>query len=320
MKQRPEKFFSLPVSGSLVYGNAPAIENYVVHTFLPRKLGAVSDEVKFFEEAELLQISKKALYFESGLFGAPKLYIVHNVTDKFLPLLEAYNQETPLVMVGKNLKSSSKIVAYMSQHPKYNVFPIYDNDAAVLNAFAQHELSAYALEGGVLHLLLTGTFSFTQLQQAIKNIQQAYSTSEQLTKSHIEPLLPQASSATLFELADLLLSKNASALMQAFYKDNTVLEKEPIPFVRIVSKQLWDIVKLLQATEKGKTPDQAISTLSPPLHFKRKPLVLAALSRWKLSSALKAIVGLDELEIQLKQSKGITLDFLERSFVQIAKL
>lgn len=320
MKLRPEKVFSTPVSGCLIYGNEPAIEDYIAEKLLPLKIQANSEEVKVFEEAELLQISKEKLYLESGLFSAPKLYVVRNVTDKFLPLLESYAQNVPLVLIGKNLRAKNKIVMYINQHSKYSAVPIYDNDVAFISAFVQHELADYSLEPGVHNMLVSSSLSFLQLQQCIKNIQQAYSPSSAVSVKVIDSLLPQAFSSTLFNVADVFLSKNAGELMRVFYSSSDVLDKEPIPLVRVLSKQMWSLAELLKTINAGASPDQAITRSSPPIHFKRKPLMISALSRWTLLGCLRAIVALDELEVDLKKNKAATLDFLERSLVQMLKL
>lgn len=320
MKLRPEKVFSMPVSGCLLYGNESAVEDYIAETLLPKRLQAAAAEVKSFEEAELLQVSKEKLYLESGLFSAPKLYIVRNVTDKFLPLLESYTQDAPIIMIGKNLRSKNKIVAHVNQHANYKSIPIYDNDVGFVSAFIQHELSGYALDAGVQNMLVSSGLSFLQLQQCIKNIQQAYPTESRLSIDIIDSLLPPASSSTLFNVADLFLAKNAGELMKTFYTNNAVLEKEPIALVRIIAKQMWSLADMLKTVAGGASPEQAVTRSSPPVHFKRKPLMMSAVSRWNLQGCLKAIVSLDELEVDLKQNKAATLDFLERSLVQIAKL
>lgn len=321
MKQRPETLFTTQIpSGCLLYGNAPAIEDYMVLELLPDRLNASGHEVKTFTESELLVISKEKLYLESSLFESPKLYVVRDVTDKFLSLLHSYEPFTPLVMVGKNLRSTSKIVTYMNTHLKYHAIGIYGDDQQFLSAFARYKLKNLQLESGVVETILNCLTTFSSVRQQLNVLLQLYPAGSSVTVEELESALIPSQPLAIFKVAEAVVSKNPKAMIDTFQKAQAIFEKESIPLVRIIAKQLWDLVALKLKMGQGVSAQVAVNQAVPMIPFNRRPQLIHNLSKWTIGGLLKAIVRLDELEILAKQPHIWSIDQMERAFLQMVKL
>lgn len=321
MKQRPETLFAGQIpSGCLLYGNAPTIEDYLVLDLFPERLNATSAAIKTFTESELLVISKEKLYLESSLFESPKLYVVRDVTDKFLSLLQSYEPFAPMVMVGKNLRSSSKIVTYMNTHPKYQAVAIYGDDQAFLSTYARYKLRHHTLESGVVETLLKYLTTFSSVRQHMNVALQLYPRGSSISVDDIESALIPNQPIEIFKVAEAVVSKNPKAMVDTFQKAQTILEKESIPLIRIVAKQFWDLIALRMKMDQGMSAQNVVNQATPMIPYNRRPQLIHNLSKWTVGGLLKAIVKLDELEILVKQPHLWSIDQMERAFLQMVKL
>lgn len=321
MKQRPETLFSAQIpSGCLLYGNAPAIEDYLVLDLLPERLNASGAAVKTFTESELLAISKEKLYLESSLFESPKLYVVRDVTDKFLGLLQSYEPFVPIVMVGKNLRSTSKIVTYVNAHTKYQAIGIYGDDQQFLSAFTRYKLKNLQLESGVVETILNYLMTFSAIRQQLNVVLQLYPAGESITVEEVEKALIPSQPLAIFKVAEVVVSKNPKAMIDTFQKAQAIFEKESIPLVRIIAKQMWDLIALRMKMDQGISAQIVVNQATPMIPFNRRPQLIHNLSKWSVGGLLKAIVRLDELEILVKQPHIWSIDQMERAFLQMVRL
>lgn len=321
MKQRPETLFSGQVpSGCLLYGNAPAIEDYMVLELLPERLNASGSAIKTFTEPELLAISKEKLYLESSLFESPKLYIIYDATDKFLSLLQSYEPFIPLVMVGKNLRSTSKIVTYMNAHQKYQAVAIYGDDQQFLSTYARYKLKHHQLESGVVETILNYLVTFSSVRQQMNVLLQLHPAGSSISLDGAEKALIPTQPIEIFKVAEAVVSKNPKAMIDTFQKAQGIFEKESIPLIRIIAKQFWDLIVLRMKMDQGVSAQNVVNQATPMIPFNRRPQLIHNLSKWTVGGLLKAIVRLDELEILVKRPHLWSIDQMERTFLQMVKL
>lgn len=321
MKLRPEGLFNAQISGCcLLYGNNPNIEDFVALELLPQRLVAGKHEIKTYTETEVLAISKERLYFESSLFEPVKLYIIRDVTDKFLGLLQSYDGRVPLVMVGKNLKSSSKIVTHMNTHPSYQSVGIYGDDQQFLGAYIQYKLQGIALQPGVVGMILNHYTTFSLIRQQVDILRQLFSTESSISIEQVEASLIPAQQIEVFKVAEVVVSKNPKAMLDTFQNAGHIFEKESIPLLRIIAKQLWDLIALRRQMDKGVSAQQVVNQATPMIPFNRRPQLIHNLSKWTVRGLLISIVKLDELEVLAKQPHFWSSDQMERAFLQLSKL
>jgi DNA polymerase III delta subunit len=320
MKLRPEILFTGQIpSGCLLYGNNPAIEDFLILELIPQRLNAKGSEIKTFLENELLEISKEKLYLESSLFESPKLYIIKDVTDKFLPLIQTYAFLVPIVMVGRNLKSNNKIVTYVCNHPTYQAVGIYGDEIAFLSSFIKYQLQAYNIKEDVVGAILAKVDTFSMVAQQVKLLQQFYSNGTTLTAADIEKVLIPPDVINIFKISDAVISKNLKVMIDVFQKSEIIFQKEMIPLLRVIAKQLWSLLEMRRQIDLGQSAQQTVSSATPMIPFNRRPQVIHNLSKWSVGGLLKAIVKLDEMEILTKQSHQWSTDLMERNFLQMTK-
>jgi DNA polymerase III delta subunit len=320
MKLRPEGLFNAQISGCcLLYGNNPNIEDFVALELLPQRFAAGKHEIKTYTEPEVLAISKERLYFESSLFEPVKLYIIRDVTDKFLGLLQSYDGRVPLVMVGKNLKSSSKIVTHMNTHTSYQSVGIYGDDQQFLGAYIQYKLHGIALQPGVVGMILNHYTTFSLIRQQVDILRQLFSSESTISVEQVEASLIPVQQIEVFKVAEVVVSKNPKVMLDTFQKAGHIFEKESIPLLRIIAKQLWDLIALRRQMDKGVSAQQVVNQATPMIPFNRRPQLIHNLSKWTVRGLLNAIVKLDELEVLAKQPHLSSADQMERAFLQMSK-
>jgi DNA polymerase III delta subunit len=208
----------------------------------------------------------------------------------------------------------------MNTHPTYQAVGIYGDDPQLLASYARYTLKGRQLESGVVETLLSYLLTFANVRQQINLLLQLYPGGASITVEEVEKVLVPTQSIEIFKVAEVVVSKNPKAMIDTFQKAQAIFEKESIPLLRIIAKQLWDLVSLKMKMDQGMSAQTVVNQATPMIPFNRRPQLIHTLTKWTVSGLLKAIVKLDELEILAKQPHAWSIDQMERGFLQMVKL
>lgn len=314
MKKKPEDLFSIKLPQvTLLYGNDPLVIDFLAYEFLPG-----NEKTKVVDQEEILQVSKTQFFEDGVLFDKPKCYTIENVTDKFLPIVEGgVDQKSNFILIGKNLKTSSKIVQYLSGASNGVSVGVYAEDYGFLRRYLLHALSLYKVSMDVVENILQSLITFPLVAQFCKNAQLFFKAGHVITQEDALKLMGNKAEGNIFKFADLILSKNAGKLMRDISKMRDLLD---VSFVRILMNQFRQLLVLKEKTLEGKTAVFAVSSYTPPIHFSRRQMVMDNLQRWSYVSLIKALIKLDEIEILMKSSSSQDQSVvLERKILSLLK-
>ncbi len=321
MKQKPEYLYKGNIArGYLLYGNNPAIEKYLSELLLPIRFGVTSSQIETLTESDVLQVSKTALYLNTSLFNPKKLILIKEATDKILSVIESYRGSVPIVLVGKNLRANSKLVQIFQSHGSYIAVAIYSADFVFLRSFFEHELSNRTLDSECLQQLIDKTASFQDAQLLVSQLKQLCPSGECISWEQIQLLEVSQFSSEIFEVANVIVSKNAKAILTVFQKSGEVLEKEIIPLLRIIAKQIWELSELCRKISKGVSLTQAVKLATPKIPFPKQAQVIHNLSKWSIKGLLEAVIILDKVELLCKQQKLLNRPEIERYLLSLCKI
>lgn len=313
MKKKPEDLFSIKLSQlTLLYGNDPLVIDFLAHEFLPGK-----EKTKVADQEEILQVSRTHFFEDGILFDKPKIYIVENVTDKFLPIIQGGLEEgAHFILVGKNLKTSSKIVQHINSASHGVAVGVYAEDYVFLSRYIFYALSSYKVGMEAVDYILQSLRAFPLVVQFCKNANLFFQEGDSITQEAALKLMGDKAEENIFKFADLILAKNSGKLMRDISKMRHFFD---VSLVRILMNQFRQLLILKEKTLEGSAASIAVNSYVPPIHFSRRQGVLDNLQRWSYISLVKALIQLDELEILMKSPSQDQSVALERKILSLLK-
>lgn len=123
-----------------------------------------------------------------------------------------------------------------------------------------------------------------------------------LSLEDIDEALGDSSSQAIDSFAKSLLTGDV-ALLSSMLEKARQEEIAPIAIMRQLAMTLRQVFEISAMVERGESATSAVSRLRPPVHFKTKPLIIAAASRIPRQHALSFWQKIGAMEQELKSGK-----------------
>ncbi len=92
----------------------------------------------------------------------------------------------------------------------------------------------------------------------------------------------------------------------------------PGAIVSAALRQVAQLHKMRMAVDEGEGAESAIDSVPPPIHFRRKPLVEAALRSWTSSRLLRAMEQLADASLETRRQPGLAEAIAQRTLLSLA--
>ena len=92
----------------------------------------------------------------------------------------------------------------------------------------------------------------------------------------------------------------------------------PGTIVSAALRQVAQLHKVLLAIEDGAGLEQAIGSLRPPPHFRRKPLIEGAIKAWTAQRLLGVMAQLNEAVLQTRRAPDLAETIAQRALMSVA--
>jgi len=92
----------------------------------------------------------------------------------------------------------------------------------------------------------------------------------------------------------------------------------PGSIVSAAMRQLSALHKMRLAVEAGRSMTQVIESAQPAIHFRRKPLVEAALQAWTAERLLRVMTQLAEAALEVRRQQNLADAIAQRAVLSIA--
>lgn len=145
-----------------------------------------------------------------------------------------------------------------------------------------------------------------------------YATGDtRITGAHIRAIVGDASNLALDDIADAALSGNGREAASTFAKAmGEGIRPDAVLGATARAAQALHVLRL--NVESGGSVERAIDSARPAIHFRRKPLVEAALRNWTAARLATAFVTLDDALLAARRNAALAPAIAERALLSLA--
>jgi len=125
----------------------------------------------------------------------------------------------------------------------------------------------------------------------------------QVTVEDIAAVVSEASALALDGVVDAMFAGQLREAEAQFAKAHAA-GTSPGTIISAALRQLTPLHKLRLAVENGKSVTQVVESAIPPIHFRRKPMVEAALKAWTAARLERVMAQLAEAGLEIRKLQG----------------
>jgi len=129
-------------------------------------------------------------------------------------------------------------------------------------------------------------------------------------------VVADASALALDGIIDATFAGRTSELETQFGKAR-IAGTSPASIMAGAARQLAVLHKARLAIESGQTIDEALKGIEPPVHFRRKPMIEAALAAWTADRLASAMSQLAESTLETRRQAGLAEAIAHRTLLSL---
>ena len=141
---------------------------------------------------------------------------------------------------------------------------------------------------------------------------------KQVTVDDVAAVVAEASALALDGIVDAMFAGRTAETEAQFAKARAA-GTAPGTIISAALRQLMQLHKLRLAIEDGTTVAQAVEAVQPPIHFRRKPLVEAALKTWTTDRLVRVMAQLAEAALEVRRQPNLAGAIAQRAVLSVAQ-
>ena len=308
-------FSNLKEKISLFYG-----ENLGLKNDFKRIIKEINseDEILYFNQDEIIQNNNVLIkeITNVSLFEKKKIFFIENINDKFLDLvmeIEKIVADNKLFLFADILEKKSKLRNYFEKSDKCAVIPCYADNDLSLKKIIQSKLKEYSgLTGSNINMILdNANLDRAKLNNELEKIKFLFQ--DKIIKSEkLELLLNSKTNDDFDKLKDQAFLGNKEATNKLL--SETIIENEKnIFYLNVINQRLYKISETLN--EDGKTVEDKINSLKPPIFWKDKPNFISQTKKWNKNKIDNVLKETYILEKEIKSNSIIDKNVLVKKLI-----
>lgn len=248
-----------------------------------------------------------------SMMGGARLIRIENGGDKLTPLIKEYlkapSSENLVIIEAGELGTRSSLRKACESAKNAAALPCYIEDERGVSNFIRETLSSagYRIESDALYALSSNIMGDrarvrAEIEKLMTYMGDSKASSQNFIKlKDITASTGDTGTANLDDLVYSVAGSNAKGAMEAYSR----LTSEGVPEI-VILRTLQNHFRRLHYTnammQQGKSIDQAVKSLQPPLFFKVEQAFKAQVQKWR-GPKLDMVMGkLTELEAQIKRT------------------
>lgn len=246
------------------------------------------------------------------LTGGRRLVRVRDASDgttaALKPLLAQPAIAGFVVLEGGDLGGGSSLRRLVEGDPRSAALPCYRTEERDLNALVRSTLSAEGLSVDadamswlIDHLGDDLLQTRTELDKLV--LYMGESPSRRVTLPDAAAVIGDASALGLDDVVDAVLLRDRRRLDVEL--DRLLASGEaPMRILRVCASTLLRLLRLRVEMGNGLSAAAAVDAARPPVHFRRKPVLVGGLQRWTGDQIVAALGRLQEAELASKRARA----------------
>jgi len=304
---RIDAFLKTPGAASivLIYGPDSGLVSERAHTLVKSVLGSADDPFRYAEITDSSRLLEEAT--AASLTGGRRVVRLRDAGEAAVKPAETLlkNPADALVILeAGDLTPKSKLRALAEKHAAAAALACYAVDAARLPRIITERLRAHNVTidtEAAAWVANNITGEEGAIRQSVELLFLYAGPNGSLTLADVSAALPDGGDTSIQEAVDAALTGNPPAADRAIslaYDEGV----SPVAITRVLLGELMRL-RIAAAALGGNTSIQeALSSLRPPVFFKRVPIVTRALSLWPQATLTEAIKTLLAAEAACKST------------------
>ena len=307
-----EKKISLLKDGiTLIYGENLGLQNNIKKKILAANSEAgiitVNQDEIFNNEEEFF-----SRLFNISLFNEMKIFIIYQVTDKILPIIEKIEKKISsqkIYLFANLLDKRSKLRNYFEKSNNLGVLPCYPDTELTLKNLLVEKLNGYnGLSPYVLNTIIDSVgIDRIKLDNEINKIKLFFSD-KKIDEKNLNNLLNKTENENFNLLKDQALLGNKEKTNQLL-RDTIIETEKNIFYINSINQSL---IKLMQICKlrRDSSLDTAVNKIKPAIFWKDKPNFILQAKKWNKNKILEILNKTYNIELKIKSNSLIKAEIL----------
>ncbi len=320
---RIDSFLKNPGATSvvLIYGPDSGLVSERALTLVKSVLGNMDDPFRYAEITDSSRLLEEAT--AASLTGGRRVVRLRDAGETALKPTEALlkNPADALVILeAGELPPKSKLRALAEKSPATAALACYAVDAARLPRIITERLRAHGVTiGAEAAAWVAGNISGEEgaIRQAVELLYLYAGPNGSMSLSDVSAALPDSGDASIQEAIDAILTGNPPAADRAIslaYDEGV----SPVAILRVLLSELMRLRIAAAALGPDTSIQDAISSLRPPIFFKRVPILTRALGLWSQAALTEAIKAALAAEAACKSTHMPDLAYCRQTLLALA--
>tara|TARA_S200000501_G_C20800028_1_gene733591 strand:- start:755 stop:1558 length:804 start_codon:yes stop_codon:yes gene_type:complete len=248
------------------------------------------------------------MIFNLSLFEKEKIFIIDNVNDKILPVLEKIEQkivEQKIILFSELLDRKSKLRNYFEKSNTAAIIPCYVDNEITLKKIILDKLKGYTgLTNQNLNMILENCgLDRSKLNNELDKIA-VFFEKKIIDNDKLEALLNLKVNDSFDLLKDQALVGNKTKTNKLM--SDTILEDgKNIFYLNVINQRLMKLLKVNEIAKDSNLED-AIGKIKPPIFWKDKTIFNIQAQKWDIIKLKKILDQTYKLELLIKSNSQIS--------------
>ena len=251
-----------------------------------------------------------------SFFEEKKLYIISNVTEKILVLIEDFIssniEDITIIIVASILDKRSKLRNFFEKEKNTICIPFYSDQNRTLSFLASNffKEKKISISQEVINFLVERCRGDrSNLNNEMNKIYNYAYEKSKVSFDEVYKITNLAENYSVNELIDNCLAKNKKRI-SAILNQNNFSDEDCILILRTMLNKSKRILKIKKEINDVSNIDSIISSFKPPIFWKDKEIVKTQIMNWDAIEIENLIYKINDIEFIVKKNTINTLNIV----------
>ena len=299
----------------LLYGENRGFKNQFIYENLSSEF---KENIFKYNESEVFNDYNDFIssILNKSFFEEKKLYIISNVSEKILKLVEDFIssniEDIKIIFVASILDKRSKLRNFFEKEKNTICIPFYSDQNRTLSFLASSffKQKKISISQEVINFLVERCRGDrSNLNNEMNKIYHYAFEKGKVSFEEVFKITNLAENYSVNELIDNCLAKNKRKI-SAILNQNNFSDDDCILILRTMLNKSKRILKIKKEINNIKNVDTIISTYKPPIFWKDKEIVKTQIMNWNASEIENLIYKINDVEFIVKSNTSNTLNIV----------
>ena len=251
-----------------------------------------------------------------SFFEKKKLYIISNVSEKILKLVEDFTssniEDITIIILASILDKRSKLRSFFEKEKNTVCIPFYTDQNKTLSFLASNffQEKKISISQEVINFLVERCRGDrSNLNNEMSKIYNYAYEKKNVTFEEVFKITNLAENYSINELIDNCLAKNKKRI-GTILNQNNFSDEDCILILRMMLNKSKRILKIINDISDSNSIDSVISTFKPPIFWKDKEIVKTQIMNWDAIEIENLIYKINDIEFIVKKNTINTLNIV----------